>query len=335
MDRKIWMDILNIVAIIGVVILHCNSEIYQFDGDVSVGFIWQSLIVSIFYWPVNVFFLITGANLIGYKKGWKTYTMRRLRRTVIPYVAWSIIYCLLICRDIQPKTFIENIANGGMIVYFWYFIPLFIVYLSIPFVTSIVHNSSKKLIEAFLIISFVTLSIIPTTCQLCEIAIKRDYFPMGSSFIAISLCGYYLLYIHSKYQDITKTKLICFLVGVICVNWISLISYAFMFGNLLLPLMSYFNPFCVLTAIAVFLFFSIIDWRYIINIVGIKEDSIALISSCTLGIYIFHPIVFLAGDHFGIDLFRNDYFGFIPTYLISLFVIWGMKKIPYIKLIVP
>ncbi len=40
MERKLWMDVLNIVAIIGVIILHCNGEICLFEGKVTENFFY-------------------------------------------------------------------------------------------------------------------------------------------------------------------------------------------------------------------------------------------------------------------------------------------------------
>ena len=207
-ERKLWMDILNIVAIIGVVILHCNGEICSFEGKVTSSFVWEAFIISICYWPVNVFFLITGANLIGYKKGWSIYAKRRIERTLIPYIAWSLVYCILLHRDITLMEFVDNILNGKMIVYFWYFIHLFIVYFSIPFISAMVDSSSKRLLSYYVIISFISISVIPMVCHIFSVDLKRDMFPMGSGYIAISFYGYFLNHLYQSDHSLSIRRLV-------------------------------------------------------------------------------------------------------------------------------
>lgn len=64
-QRVLWIDILNVIACMGVLLLHCtNSEIHNFSGNVS--FKWCIGIVthSFFIWPVNVFFMLSGCTLL-------------------------------------------------------------------------------------------------------------------------------------------------------------------------------------------------------------------------------------------------------------------------------
>lgn len=69
-ERILWMDILNIFACIGVLILHTNSTtVHQFNGDVNSDFVWGLFTHSLFYWPVPVFLMLSGSNIIGYMGG--------------------------------------------------------------------------------------------------------------------------------------------------------------------------------------------------------------------------------------------------------------------------
>lgn len=68
MERKriIWVDALNIVACMGVLLLHCtNSEIHGFKGETSPNWCLGLFTHSAFLWPVNVFFMLSGFTLLN------------------------------------------------------------------------------------------------------------------------------------------------------------------------------------------------------------------------------------------------------------------------------
>lgn len=67
MDSKriIWIDILNIVACMGVLLLHStNREVHHFTGEISLNWIIGLCTHSFMLWPVNVFFMLSGFTLI-------------------------------------------------------------------------------------------------------------------------------------------------------------------------------------------------------------------------------------------------------------------------------
>ena len=64
-DRIIWVDALNIVACMGVLLLHStNGQVHRFDGNVSIEWIIGLFPHGFFLWPVNVFFMLSGFTLI-------------------------------------------------------------------------------------------------------------------------------------------------------------------------------------------------------------------------------------------------------------------------------
>lgn len=50
-------------------------------------------IEALFYFAVPVFFMLTGATLINYRKryGTGTFFKKRLLKTLVPFIIWSII----------------------------------------------------------------------------------------------------------------------------------------------------------------------------------------------------------------------------------------------------
>ena len=63
--RIIWIDALNVLACMGVLLLHCtNGEIHNFSGEISFNWIIGLCTHSFMLWPVNVFFMLSGFTLI-------------------------------------------------------------------------------------------------------------------------------------------------------------------------------------------------------------------------------------------------------------------------------
>lgn len=64
-ERLVWIDLLNIVACAGVLLLHCtNRQVHGFSGTSSVNWYIGLATHSFFLWPVNVFFMISGFTLL-------------------------------------------------------------------------------------------------------------------------------------------------------------------------------------------------------------------------------------------------------------------------------
>lgn len=62
--RILWMDVLNIVACVGVVLLHCNHQMDLYNGEMNFSIIWGIIVYSFVYWPVPVFMMLSGSNLL-------------------------------------------------------------------------------------------------------------------------------------------------------------------------------------------------------------------------------------------------------------------------------
>ena len=94
--RILYFDLLNIAATICVVYLHCNGMVHTFAR----GWNWVLglAIECVFYWAVPVFFMLSGATLIGYRKRYSTadYLKKRVSRIFVPFFAWSLIWYLLL-----------------------------------------------------------------------------------------------------------------------------------------------------------------------------------------------------------------------------------------------
>ena len=330
--RKEWIDILNIIACIGVIMLHCsNHEIHNYNGTITSEFIWGCTTHTIFFWPVPIFLMISGANLLGYNGSWKRFYKRRLERTVIPFIIWSILYCILLHRNnLTLNSFIQNFISGRFNPHMWFFIPLFAFYLSAYFLSCIVKYGGKKLIEYFLIIAFICTSLFPMIFGLINVK-YNNIFPLAGSYLFMPMLGYYLV----KYPITIRWKRIIYNLAVLgaIIHWI-LVFYIIQYNNdLKSVVLNYDTPLSMLMASAVFIFFKDFDWKNLIHKIKINTNIITIVSSCSLGVYLLHYSIILISKKF-IPTFY-DISGFIGVYIISLCIIYVMKRVPLIRNIVP
>ena len=93
-ERIHYLDILNVISALAVGFLHTNGCFWKYSGKDSLVW-WKSsnVIESFFYFAVPVFFMISGATLLDYNKKYSTkiFFKKRIFKTVIPYIIWSVI----------------------------------------------------------------------------------------------------------------------------------------------------------------------------------------------------------------------------------------------------
>lgn len=155
MSNKIrYISILNILSCFAVVMLHTNSCFWNFSYE---RYWWTANIIeSIMYFAVPIFFMITGVTLLDYREKYSTkeYFMKRIKKTLIPFFVWSFIGLIYIyfpfdkyTDDIfSVSTIIDMIMNTKIIGIYWFFIPLFSVYLSIPVLSAIPKKNKKSIL---------------------------------------------------------------------------------------------------------------------------------------------------------------------------------------------
>ena len=90
-NRVIYYDILNIIAIIAVIAMHCNGIVH---GNPYTRAWNTSLVVEcICYFAVPLFCMLPGATLMNYRKKYdtKTFFKKRFLKVLIPFIFWAII----------------------------------------------------------------------------------------------------------------------------------------------------------------------------------------------------------------------------------------------------
>lgn len=147
-----YISLLQVIACLAVVVLHTNGCFWNFS---STEFYWKTanVIESVFYFAVPIFFMLSGATLIGYMDRYSTkqFFLKRIRKAVIPFIVWSLFGIVFGCvvlktisvEDLGLVYVYNSILNTTAVSVFWFFPPLFCTYLCIPLFAAV--DKSKRL----------------------------------------------------------------------------------------------------------------------------------------------------------------------------------------------
>ena len=211
-SQYFYISVLNVIAAVCVVMMHANVSFWL---DKSKPY-WETanIIESVCYFAVPVFFMLSGATLIDYQDRYSTkdFFMKRFKKTVIPFIAWSVVGLLWNYRKVlwamltgEPNngldwTFLkvtDGIINTKFRDIYWFFIPLFCIYLIIPLFASVRKEKRVKIFTYIIGISLVINFVIPFGLSLLkryeDISFGWTYkIYVGFEYLYYVLIGYVL-----------------------------------------------------------------------------------------------------------------------------------------------
>ena len=345
--RVIWIELLRIMACIGVIGIHAGSQHFRdMPLDSSV---WA---VSNFYHGINrfavaSFIMISGCLYLDSKRTWN---LRRLwKKNILPiaaaYIFWQMFYAVY--RIITNGT----LAKGGkaalvkFMVYIsksyfhlWY-LPMLIGLLIItPMLWEIVNSARGKQWEEYMIVLFLVFQILPYTINYFSLPWKDHIMDilqtvqpeMVTGYIGYFILGHYL----SHYEVSKKLEYLVYVLGVILI--LAAIGLCYISSQKSgKPIQSFYENYTLagfFWGSAFFLFFknhvSKIKWN------EKQEKRICYLGSCTFGIYLIHALIRDILHRIGIDsmMISNTAIA-IPVlitmiFVLSLAAVMIIKKIP-------
>lgn len=338
----VYLDILNIFACLAVLFLHHNGIVHHYNVMSAA---WrEALFFEVaFYWAVPVFFMLTGATLLNYREKYSTkvFFKKRLTRTFLPFLLWSLLKAFeLIIKgrldDVSIFSVIDLIINTklpSMDVY-WFFIPLFGIYLSIPVLSLIAKKENISILWYMVVCAFITWSCLPLIFELFHIPFNGSLlFPLnGGGYILFVLLGYLLFHIELS----KKTRYFVYCAGILSFLFRYLGTYYLSIneGVLVRTFFSYTQFHSVLLAVSVFVLIKYWNNEWLYS----HSKFIRYLSSCSLGIYLMHRIFmdkFLRYSHVASDDVYWRFLGAFLTYIVCLTLVSIIKRIPYVRILVP
>lgn len=131
----------------------------------------------------------------------KTVYKKKNKKVLIPYIIWNLIgicwvYILFPEKygvdSLSVKHIINMLLNGNGIRYFWFFIPLFMIYFSIPFISEIRSDRRIKLFSGYIFLFLIMNGTLPLLDSLFNLGLYFEKWrvPVISGYLVYPLAGY-------------------------------------------------------------------------------------------------------------------------------------------------
>lgn len=197
-ERLYYIDILNILACLCVISLHCTETAFSYQNTPK----WHIAVAlrTLTFTAVPVFIMITGITLFDYRQKYDTETFfkKRVLRTLVPFVIWSVIYVIWNAINAgnifpSPGAFIIGIISCKASGVLWYFYMIFGIYLSIPVLSLIAEKKNEGIIYYYAALCILASALIPLFNYFSPYKLSGSFtIPIASGFISYLIFGYIL-----------------------------------------------------------------------------------------------------------------------------------------------
>lgn len=338
--RYFYIDILNILACLCVIFMHCNGIAHEYSDTTA----WkQSMFIeTVAYWAVPVFFMISGATLFDYREKYQTgvYFKKRFLKTGIPFVVWTVINLILKVKlgqmDFQMgiSGVVNTFTNTSAEQVYWFFIPLFMVYLAMPVLSLL--KDYRHILVYMAGMAFLIYSVYPICCIFLQIPANGSIqFPVVSGYLLYVILGYLL-----ATTEISKmTRIIFYMLAVTgaALRYGTTVLWSSESTGLNQTFWGYMAFPAVFLAVGVFVAAKYIPWESLFRLPEIRQ-AISRLAGTGFGVYLMHMIVFRALQHLtGLGM-TSGWWRFIMPFVIygiCVAAVLILKKIPVLKYIVP
>ena len=284
--------------------------------------------------------MLTGITLMDYRERYSTRTFffKRIQKTLIPFVFWSLIawgYDTVsrgyVC--FSPLYVLDGMLNAKFVRIYWFFIPLFAIYLSIP-VLSLLPDK-RKIFPYAIVYAFVTICVgnvlNDATGEKCMPA--GLVTPISAGLLIYPLLGYML---HHSEQTKRLRR---------CIYLLGIIGFAVHFGvttycspeNTVTGVVKGYAKFpSVLQACAAFTFLKYNGER-IVSVLRLSS-LVNFLRPTIFGIYLIHIYFhFFSRDFMGIDI-RNIIYrtlGAVAIFLSAAVVVRLLQCSRIVRIVLP
>ena len=342
--KDFTLTFIQVISALAVVTLHTNGCFWQFSATERYWFT-ANIIECLCYFAVPVFFMITGITLLDYQDRYSTkeYFKKRFEKTLLPYVAWSLIgvLFLLITKRITPETVTAKWVVSGLlsadkiINLYWFFRPLFCVYLCIPLFASIDKRKKIGTGVYLLIAGFIVNTLIPFLSSLFHVGLEWPYRIDVISGYLFWIWGGYTVYKTPPTERQKKAIYVLSLIGLL-MHIVGTYTLSVSAGSIQKSFKDYNNVPCIFYTFGVFVFLKDVAER--VQQVTLVRKLIEIMGKYTFPVYLIHWFVLnIANDLIQINTKSIYYRVLFPlaAYSIVVPITWCLRKVPVLKKIVP
>ena len=330
---------LNMLAIMGVLFLHHNSAMHAYSNSGT--WITAIAVKSVFFFAVPLFLMITGATLLGYRQRYdtKAFFKKRLTKIIIPLIFWSVFmlfwgvyYSHEIKMPSTPIEFFNSFMGSKFCSIYYFMFTILGIYITLPPLSPLAEKKNRGLLRYAIIAFFILNTLIPDILSFFKLWPSSSIRLQLTGWIIYPLIGYYL----NTATINRKWRIALYLLGIASIAYHFLTTYLMSTsaGALKIPASEYTQFHVILTTSAVFVFAKNLK----LKLSGKCQDVLRTLSGCSFGVYLIHiPIMLLERQIFQIapkSIIYRFLFPFL-TYAICVGIVLLLKKIPFLRRIVP
>ncbi len=340
-----YISVLSVLSAFAVVSLHTNGCFWEFSKERY--WLTANIIESVYYFAVPVFFMISGATLMDYPKRYtnKVYAKKRIFRTVLPFLVWSIIGWLihvihhLVCGIPIASEYLSlsgvwnDVIGTSFVPIYWFFIPLFMCYLCIPLFASIREEKRKPLFLYLVICAFVVNSLIPFCISIFSLSYKWPFhFEVAGGYLIYILLGYLL----NRLIIDHKVRIVIYIlaIGGLVLHIVGTYIMSMAAGKIIQVYKGYLNVPCLLYSIGIFIFFKM-NYDKIMRKIG---GAIQFLKNYTFAVYLLHYFVMtylIKVTHWDTHSIIYRLLGPVLIWSICIGITYVIRKLPYGRKILP
>jgi surface polysaccharide O-acyltransferase-like enzyme len=317
--RKLWIDYLRCLGVVGVLSIHVTAPFYNNYSNIKNSIWWIANIINASgRISVPLFIMISGAVLLG-----RTYTVEefyknRLSRLLIPVVFWSLFYFLFRIFNGSNVKIILHIFVEGMSYYHMWYLSMFLCLMAFaPFINQFVIGQILNGRDIFILsILFLVLYSVNWMSYFTRInyGVSIYWFKIFPIYICYFIFGYFI----SRGKFLSKVKKV-YIKGAIVIilifssflnyyscEYLGVVKDYFVLSN--------YGPFVLILTFLVFLLFFKNSEKFKANwLVTELADS-------SFGIYLVHPFFLYYINKTITNKFETTVYT-IPFTIVSLLIV--------------
>ena len=332
--KKIYLEVIRIIAVLLVIFNHTDGFIYYTVPGNIFTHLYSLILAILCRMAVPLFFLVSGALLLGKEESFSELFRKRIARMLIVLVTVSAFYYLFdvargrIVSD-GVGDFISRLLANGIRESLWFLYAYIGVLLLLPFFRKMAPFCKGKLVLYLIGLRVLTDLVIPLLSMGMGISVSFGFGFVGDYYYYM-LLGYYLD--REEDERLSTGKLILILVLSVALSGILVYCIRGISG--------YYQesvPDSFIFLMAPVTFSMIKRWVGGMTKSEQAEKWIVTFGSCVFGIYLFDNFlrwqflpVYLFLSEKTIGIFANSVYVLL-TFLGGFIITWILKKIPVVR----
>ena len=326
--RNINLDLLKVLACVGVVLLHTTMDGFKETGS------WN-LLTYLYYlgtYSIPLFFMVNGYLLLGKREITYSYILQKVKWILITVSSWTFIVWLF-KRDFTEnliKKIVGSLIQKGYFFQFWFFGAVILIYICLPILKKFLNSKRSYLyILSVLLVIGLIFELANIVLQMPIQTYVIQTFRLWTWFFYYVLGGYIAQFtmkeLKSRFKNWMKiVSILLFLISPLILFFIAKTAYHNLFAE-------YFYDTLFVKVSTLGIFLTILT----LTLNEKRNEWIVSLSNQTMGVFIIHTYIMKVWEKlFGFN-FVGAYLLFALFTLSVSFIIVGMlMKIPYFNRIV-